>query len=100
MSGFLGAGLALTPYLLAGSLLLAALAGVQGYRMGAASNEARHVLEMLRASEQVTVLERDRLTAEKKASLLSQALEDQAYAQPAQSNVCLPADRVLRLNKR
>ena len=83
-----------------GSLLLAAATGIQGYRMGVQSNEARHVLEMSRAADKANLLERDRLAAEKQASLLSQALEDQAYAQPSQSDVCLPADRVLRLNKR
>ena len=83
-----------------GSLLLAAATGIQGYRMGVQSNEARHVLEMSRAADKANLLERDRLAAEKQASLLSQALEDQAYAEPAQSAVCLPAARVLRLNKR
>lgn len=88
------------PYIVAGSLLMAALAGFQGYRMGAAQNEARHVLAMSKAADMANLLERDRLAAEKQASLLSQALEDQAYAQPAQNDVCLPADRVLRLNQR
>lgn len=88
------------PYIVAGSILMAALAGFQGYRMGAANNEARHVLAMSKAADRANLLERDRLAAEKQASLLSQALEDQAYAQPAQNDVCLPADRVLRLNQR
>ena len=79
---------------------MAALTGFQGYRMGAASNEAKHVLAMSKAADKASMLERDRLAAEKQASLLSQALEDQAYAQPAQSDVCLPADRVRRLNLR
>lgn len=68
--------------------------------MGAASNEARHVLAASKASEKSNLMERERLLAEKEAGLLSQALEDQAYEQPSQSGVCLPADRVLRLNKR
>ena len=88
------------PYIVAGSLLMAALAGVQGYRMGAANNEARHILEMSKAADRASILERDRLAAEKQASLLSQALEDQAYAQPAESDMCLPVDRVMRLNQR
>ena len=88
------------PYIVAGSLLMAALAGFQGYMMGAANNEARHVLAMSKAADRANLLERDRLAAEKQASLLSQALEDQAYAQPAENDVCLPADRVLRLNQR
>lgn len=88
------------PYIVAGSLLMAALAGFQGYRMGAAHNEARHVLAMSKAADRANLLERDRLAAEKQASLLSQALEDQAYAQPAENDVCLPADRVMRLNQR
>ena len=85
---------------MAGSLLLAAATGIQGYRMGVQSNEARHALEMSKASEHANRMERDRLAAQKEADLLSQALEDQAYAEPAQSAVCLPAARVLRLNKR
>lgn len=88
------------PYIVAGSILMAALAGFQGYRMGAANNEARHVLAMSKAADRANLLERDRLAAEKQASLLSQALEDQAYAQPAENDVCLPADRVMRLNQR
>lgn len=86
--------------MLSGALLLAAASGFQGYRMGAAQNEARHVIEVRKAADRADQLERDRLAAEKKASLLSQALEDQAYAQPAQSSLCLPAGRVLRLNQR
>ncbi len=100
MPRLLGAGLAVTPYILAGSLALAALTGIQGYRMGAAGNEARHILEASEAAEKSNRAERDRLAAEKQAILLSQALEDQAYAQPVQNDVCLPADRVRRLNLR
>ena len=88
------------PYILAGSLLLAALAGFQGYRMGVAQSEARHVLEMRRDADEAVTIERDRLETEKQAILMSQVLEDQAYEQPAQINLCLPADRVVRLNRR
>ena len=38
-------------------------------------------------------------TPEQKARLLSQELEDQAYAEPVQSPACLPRSRVLRLQK-
>jgi hypothetical protein len=90
----------MTPYIVAGSLLLAALAGFQGYRMGAAQNEAQHILEATRHANESIILERDRLEAERQKILMSQELEDQAYAQPTQGIVCLPADRVMRLNQR
>ena len=92
--------MALTPYIVAGSLLLAALAGFQGYRMGAAQNEARHILEATKHANDTIVIERDRLEAERQKILMSQELEDQAYAQPSQVDICLSADRVLRLNRR
>lgn len=100
MSGLLGAGLALTPYILAGGLILSAATGLQGYRMGAASNEARHLQEMSAAADRAAVFERERLASERQANLLALALEDQAYAEPSGGGACLPAARVLRLNKR
>lgn len=95
------------PWLIVAALLLAALTGMQGYRMGAAANEAVHVARLaadrqhaLEAAAALATAETKRLAAEQSARLLAQALEDQAYADPVESLACLPRARVLRLNKR
>ena len=88
-------------------MALAALTGAQGYRMGLASNEARHVAQIaqerlgaLEAGERAAKAERARLSAETQARLMAQALEDQAYAAPISDALCLPVERVRRLNLR
>ncbi len=52
------------------------------------------------AADLASTKEAERLTAEAKTADLAQQLEDAANAQPSQGGVCLPADRVLRLNQR
>ena len=52
------------------------------------------------ASDLASTKESERLAAEAKTADLAQQLEDAANAQPSQSGVCLPANRVMRLNKR
>lgn len=52
------------------------------------------------AADLASTKEAERLAAEAKTADLAQQLEDAANAQPSQGGVCLPADRVLRLNKR
>lgn len=95
------------PWTILAALSLAALTGAQGYRLGSASNEARHVaqlaqerLQTLEAGDRAADAERARLSAETKVRLIAQALEDQAYAAPVSDAVCLPVERVRRLNLR
>lgn len=90
----------MTRWLAIAALVAVMLAGAQGYRMGSAANEARHVAQAL-ADEKNKAAANARLAiAEQKARLLAQELEDQAYAEPIESAACLPLSRVLRLNKR
>ena len=93
-------------WLIIAALALAAGAGVQGYRMGAAANEARHIAalaeaqsETLAAITQANAAEAKRLAAEQAVRVQNRELEDLARAEPVQSPACLPASRVLRLNK-
>ncbi len=87
-------------YLLFAALLFSAAAGAQGYRMGAAANEATHTAAALRQAEADAAADRKLAAAEQQARLLAQALEDAAYADPVQNPVCLPRSRVLRLRER
>ena len=52
------------------------------------------------AADLASTKEAERLAAEAKTADLAQQLEDAANAQPSQGGVCLPPDRVLRLNQR
>ena len=52
------------------------------------------------AADLASTKEAERLAAEAKTADLAQTLEDAANAQPSQGGVCLPPDRVLRLNQR
>lgn len=95
------------PWLIIAALLAILLAGFQGYRMGSAANEARHVAVMAAAQAKAlaegraqALAEAARLADAEVARLLSQQLEDQAYAAPIQSHECLPVSRVLRINRR
>jgi hypothetical protein len=56
--------------------------------------------KQMAAADLASTKEAERLAAEAKTADLAQQLEDAANAQPTQSGVCLPADRVLRLNQR
>ncbi len=95
------------PWLIIAALALAAGAGVQGYRMGSAANEARHIAalaeaqaEALTEARAATAAETKRLIADAARAAEARALEDQAYAAPVESPACLPLSRVLRLNLR
>ena len=88
------------PWLIIAALVLAGLTGAQGYRMGSAANEARHVASALAQAQADAVAARKLAAAEQEARLLAQALEDQAYADPVAVPVCLSVDRVRRLNLR
>jgi len=89
----------MNPYLIIAALLLAAATGAQGYRMGSAANEARHTAADLAQAEARAAAQSRILAAEQTARLLNQALEDQAYAEPDLAPACLPASRVMRLNR-
>ena len=96
----------LKPWLIIAALALAAGAGVQGYRMGGAANEALHVAALaeaqadtLAAITKANAVEAKRLAAEQVVRVQNRELEDLARAEPMQSPACLPASRVLRLNK-
>ncbi|WP_284325850.1 hypothetical protein [Cypionkella aquatica] len=94
------------PWLIIAALALAAVAGVQGYRMGVSACEARHVAALAEAQAETLVAitkanaaEAKRLAAEQAVRVQNRELEDLARAEPVQSPACLPASRVLRLNK-
>lgn len=81
------------------ALVLAIGTGAAGYTKGRADNEATHTAAALAEAEARAADQSRILAAEQKARLLTQALEDQAYADPVQSPACLPRARVLRLNQ-
>lgn len=89
----------MNPWTIIAALLLALGMGGAGYLKGRADNEARHIATDLAQAEARAEATRRVLAAEQKARLLSQELEDQAYADPVQSPACLPRSRVLRLNR-
>jgi len=80
------------------ALVCALIAG--GYVKGHADAEARHTAAALAQAVANDAATRKLAAAEQSARLLSQALEDQAHADPVQSPSCLPRSRVLRLNTR
>lgn len=93
-------------WLIIAALALAAVAGVQGYRMGASATEARHIAALaeaqadrLAAITKANTAEAKRLAAEQAVRVQNRELEDLARAEPVQSPACLPLSRVLRLNK-
>lgn len=97
----------MNPWFIVGALIGSLAVGIVGYRMGAASNEAKHVAAM--AAQQKAVLvesetarkrEEDRLAALAVNQALAQALEEQAYADPAVIADCMPASSRLRLEAR
>ncbi|MDO8985342.1 hypothetical protein [Cypionkella sp.] len=95
------------PWIIIAAIGFAALAGMQGYRMGASANEARHIAALAEAQAEArtearaaTAEETKRLIAAAASAAEARALEDQAYAAPVENVVCLPVSRVLRLNKR
>lgn len=82
--------------------LTALAAFLFGYVEGRASLHGAVVVaqrKQMAAADLASTKEAERLAAEAKTADLEQQLEDAANAQVSTS-VCLPADRVLRLNKR
>ena len=81
----------------AGYLAFGSVAGIQGYRMGAATNEARHVAASLAAARATAARQSAILSAERDARQFAIDQEDAAHAEPVQSPACLPRSRVMRL---
>jgi hypothetical protein len=80
----------------------ALVAFVFGYMEGRASMRGAVVVaqqKQMVAADLASTKEAERLAAEAKTTDLAQQLEDAANAQVSTA-VCLPADRVLRLNMR
>lgn len=80
----------------------AIVAFVFGYAEGRASLHNAVVVaqrKQMAAADLASTKEAERLAAEAKTADLAQQLEDAANAQVS-TTVCLPADRVMRLNQR
>ena len=80
----------------------ALVAFVFGYAEGRASFRGAVIVaqqKQMAAADLASIKEAERLAAETKTADLAQQLEDAANAQVS-TTVCLPADRVLRLNQR
>lgn len=95
------------PWLIIAVIVLISGGWLHGFRTGQSANEAQHLKAIAgqrRIADAMTAMaataETKRLAAEQSARLLSQALEDQAYAAPPEHPACLPVSRVLRINKR
>lgn len=86
------------PWLLAGTVALAALAGWQGYRMGHAACEDARRAELLAQIEAGQKLDAARRKAAQERDQLARELEGAAYADPVIVEQCLGPDRVRRLN--
>lgn len=97
----------LNPYIIAGALLLSAATGVQGYRMGADSNEAKHVAAVARLQRDLFQTA-DRLSATSAAlesfraeqTQIAMEAEDAASADPDAANRRPSPDSLLRLKQR
>ena len=85
-------------WLLAGAVVLAGLAGWQGYRMGHAACEGHHRAEMLAQIEAGQKLDAARRKVAQERDRLARELEEAAYADPVLVERCLGPDRVRRLN--
>jgi hypothetical protein len=83
--------------LIGGALIIAA--ALAGYAKGRSDNEARHTAAALvEAKASADALAR--LTvAEQEKRMLTQALEDQAYAQPSVAGCGMPIARSLRVRQ-
>lgn len=80
----------------------AIVAFVFGYAEGRVSTRAERNMaqrKQMAAADLASTKEAERLAAEAKTADLAQQLEDAANAQVS-TTVCLPADRVVRLNQR
>ena len=88
----------LLPYIIAGSLILAALTGWQGYRMGYAACDADHAQERLDQIEAGEKLNADRRKLAQERDDLARQLSEQANADPVVVHRCLGPSRVQRLN--
>lgn len=89
---------------LAAALVLAALAGWQGYRLGVDRTEARVAAEaealrqrLARVAEEASRREAARLALEAERDALARDLEDLARADPDAARPALSADSVRRL---
>lgn len=89
------------------ALVLAIGTGVGGYFKGRADNEAAHVAALsdqreaaLTESDDARKKEAERLADVAASQALSQALEDQAYADPNVVADCMPASSRMRLEAR
>lgn len=95
------------PWLIIAVFMLALGAAGAGYVKGRADNEAKHTAVLaeerqaaLTASEAGRKKEADRLAEVAANQALTQALEDQAYADPVVVADCMPAGSRLRLEAR
>lgn len=86
-------------FAVAGALAGAAYGGWWVRDAQATKELAQSQTEILIAITDQRLAERELRAAEDAARLLSRELEDQANAQPA-TGICLPIERVLRLNLR
>ena len=88
------------PYLIIAALILPALIGWQGYRMGGADNEARHTAAALQQAARDAAATADLAADEQLRRIAANALEDAAHADAIAVPVCLSVDRVRRVNLR
>jgi hypothetical protein len=84
--------------MLIGGVLIVAV-GLAGYAKGRADNEALHTAaELAEAKASADVMARLSV-AEQEKRMLTQALEDQAYAQPSVAGCGMPIARSLRVRQ-
>jgi hypothetical protein len=95
----------MTRYAVIAALVIAA--SIAGYAKGRIDNEAKHVAAwaaaQLTATETGIALaatEAERLALVEANRMISQALEDEAYAEPVAIAACMPVSRGVRIGKR